>query len=149
MKAERDAAKTAAKAALKDLADLRATTLSDSERAIAEAKKAGGAEVAAKLTTRIRLIEVRLALTAAGAQPSLVALAARADEFTGLQVSEDGEVSGLEEAVAAFKTAHKDIFTAPPKPTPGSADGGPRTPATPKATDLASAVAAQLASPRS
>jgi hypothetical protein len=149
MKAEREAAKERAKAAEKALADLQAATLSDSEKAIAEAKKAGGAEVLAKVTARIRQAEARAALIAAGAQASLVDLAVRADEFTALKVSDDGEIEGLEAAIAAFQKAHPDIFTKPAKPAPGSADGGPRPPGTPKATDLTSAVAAKLAGPTS
>jgi hypothetical protein len=39
-----------------------------------------------------------------------VSLAARADEFGALKVTDDGEVDGLDDAVGAFKKAHPDLF---------------------------------------
>lgn len=126
MKAERNAANDRAKAATEELERIKAASLSEGEKAIAEAKKTGATEAASKLTSRIRTTEARAALITAGAVPSLVDLAVKADEFANVKVSDDGEVSGLEEAVAAFKKAHPDVFAKSAAPGPGSADQGPR-----------------------
>lgn len=120
--ARRDAEK-ARQAAVDELERLKAATLSDAEKAIAEAKKAGAAEVSAKLSTRIRSSEVRAALIGAGAASSLLDLAIRADEFAALEVTDDGAIEGLDEALAAFRKGHPDVFTKAGA-TPGSGDTG-------------------------
>lgn len=137
MKAERKAAEDRAKAAEAELERIKVANLSDAEKAIAEAKKTGATEAAAKLTSRIRTTEVRAALIGAGAVGSLVDLAVKADEFASVKVSEDGEVSGLDEAVAALKKAHPELFAKAAAPGAGSADQGPRggtAPTTPAKT---------------
>jgi hypothetical protein len=122
MKAERDAEQRARKAAEKALDELRLAGATDTEKAIAKAKADGAAEVTGRFHDQIRRSEVRVALTAAGMNPGVIDLAARADEFAALKVGDDGAVDGLDRVVAAFKTAHGDLF-AGKRPT-GSADAG-------------------------
>lgn len=114
------------KAVQKELDDLKAQSLTDSERAVADAKKAGAAEVTERFHGQIRRAEIRTALTGAGINASVLDLAAKADEFAALKVTEDGDVQGLDAAVEAFKKARPDLFTAAkaaPRPDSGL---GPR-----------------------
>lgn len=130
MKAERDAATAVAKAAEKERDELKAAGLSESERAVADAKKAGAAEVTERFHSQIRRAEVRAALTSAGITPSVLDLATKADEFSALKVNEDGDVVGLDGVVDAFKKARPELFAAKATPRPGDAGLGPRgTPA--------------------
>jgi len=119
-----DAAERDLKALKTQLEELQNAQKSDDEKAISQAKKDGAAEASAKLTAAIRRSEVRTALTAAGANPALLDLAAKADEFAALDVSDAGEVTGLAQAVEAFKKGHPEVFGKPA--TPGTADGGTR-----------------------
>lgn len=112
MKAERDADRLARKTAEGELEKLRTASLSDSEKAVKEAKEAGASEASAKFQAQIRRSEVRTALTAAGITPGLLDLATKADEFASLKVTDDGEVEGLAAAVTAFKKDHQDVFGA-------------------------------------
>ena len=110
--------------------ELQAKHLTEAEKAVAEAKKAGSAEATEKWTAQIRRAEVRSALTGAGINASVLDLAAKADEFAALTVSDDGEVTGLDAAVEAFKRARPDLFTPKATPRPGDSGLGPRgTPA--------------------
>jgi hypothetical protein len=144
MKAERNAAVTAAKAAERELEQLRAANQTDSEKAIAAARKAGADEVTERLHARVRRAETKLALARAGAVPSLIEDLAGAAEFSGLKVDDADQVAGLDDAIKAHRSRVPDAYRAPAAPGPGSVDGGPRAPGTPRATDLASAVAARL-----
>jgi hypothetical protein len=146
MKAERNAAVAQSKADKKALEEHLSATQSDSEKAIAQAKKDGAAEVTAKWSAQVRRSEVRAALTGAGINVSVLDLAVNAAEFGTLKVTEDGEVEGLSQAVAAFKTARADLFKT--APVPGTADGGARPGGTPPAKDLESAIAAHYAQPK-
>lgn len=101
-----------------------AAALTDTEKAIAQAKKDGGAEVLAKVQSQIRRSEVRAALTAAGVNAALLDLAVKADEFGALAISDEGEVDGLGAAVEAFRKGHPDLFTKPVQA--GTAGGGNR-----------------------
>ena len=105
--------------------ELENATRSDTEKAVAQARKEGAAEVEQRYQARIRSSEVKVALAAAGmADPDPVL---GASEFAALKVTDAG-VEGLTEAVEEFKTAHPSLFT-PSRPM-GSADGGARgTPA--------------------
>lgn len=126
MKAERDAATASAKAAERERDELKAAGLTDSERAIADAKKAGAAEVTERFHGQIRRAEVRSALTAAGINPQVLDLAAKADEFAALKVTDDGDVTGLEAAVDGFRKSHVDLFAAKGARPAGDAGLGPR-----------------------
>lgn len=124
---ERAARKAAEKLAAdnaKRIEELENASKSDSEKAIAQAKKDGAAEVLVRVHDQVRRSEVKAALTAAGINPSVLDLATKADEFAALKVSDDGEVEGLAAAVEAFKKARVDLFTKPA--AAGSADGGAR-----------------------
>lgn len=111
--------------------ELENASRSETEKAVANARKEGEAAAEARYQTRIRASEVRAALQKAGmADPDPVLGAA---EFAALKVS-DGGVEGLEAAVSAFKTAHPSLFppTKPsgdigqgPRGAPASADPGP------------------------
>lgn len=124
---ERAAAKASelrAKAAETALAELKAASQTEAERAVTQARKDGAAEVLERVQAQIRRSEVKSALTAAGVNPAFLALAVKADEFANLTVDDDGEVEGLTEAVAALKSANKALFTS--EPAAGTADGGGR-----------------------
>lgn len=122
-KSARDALKRA-ETAEKELEKLRTASLSEHEKAIAEAKAAGASEATEVANARVRKAEVRRALTASGIQATELELAALSPDFGGLTVGEDGEIDGLEAAVTSFKAAHPSLFG---KPAPvGSADGGVR-----------------------
>ena len=146
MKAERNAAIAASKAAERELEQLRTATLSDSEKAIAAARKAGADEVTERLHARVRRAEVKLALAGAGATPSLIEDLANAAEFAALKVDDSDLVTGLDDALKAHRSRVPDAYRAPATAGPGSIDGGPRASGAPRATDLASAVAARLGS---
>lgn len=125
--AERKAAREAlkrAEAAEKELEKLRTASLSEQEKALAEARKAGAQEAQQAASVRVRKAEVRRSLTAAGIQATELELAALSPDFGDLTVGEAGDIEGLEEAVTAFRAAHPSLF-AKPVPT-GSADGGVR-----------------------
>lgn len=124
MKAERDAARQAAADAKRRADDLELATKSDAEKAIAQAKQEGAAEVTAKWSDAVRRAEVKAALTVAGINSSLLDWATSAPEFASLKVSESGEVEGLADAIKAVKAAKPDLFTKPG--TSGTADGGAR-----------------------
>lgn len=129
MKAERDTARREAAEAKRQLAELADAGKSEHERAIAEAKKAGAAEVLERVHGQVRRSEVRAALLAAGVNASLIDLASRADQFASLKVTEEGTVEGLDGAVEAFRKATPELFVKP-KPASGDAGLGPRgTPA--------------------
>lgn len=122
MKAERDDAVKAAKAAKTALETLQSSTASDTDKALAAARAEGAAEVAGKLHGAIRRSEVKVALARAGINPAILDLAVNASEFAGLTVTEDGEIEKLAETVAMFKGTHGDLFKV--LPTSGSADLG-------------------------
>jgi hypothetical protein len=147
MKAERNAAIAASKAAERELEQLKAASLSESEKAIVAARKAGADEVTERLHARVRRAETKLALARAGAVPSLIEDLANAAEFASLTVDDADQVAGLDDAIKAHKARVPDAYRAPAAAGPGSVDGGPRAPGTPRATDLASAVAARLGTP--
>ena len=103
-------------------------------------------EVTERLHARVRRAETKLALARAGAVPSLIEDLANAAEFAGLVVDDADQVTGLDDAIKAHRSRVPDAYRAPAAQGPGSVDGGPRAPGTPRATDLASAVAARLGS---
>jgi len=132
MKAAKRAAEAEAKTARDELEKLRAATATDAEKALAQAKKDGAAEVLTKAQVMVRRSEVRAALASAGLSGTLLDLAARADEFANLKVTDDGDVEGLAVAVEAFKKATPDLFKATAAGNGRAPDfgGGPRgTPA--------------------
>jgi hypothetical protein len=127
---ERDRAEKAER----ELARVTRANLTENERAIADAKAAGELAATERFTGAVRRSEVQRALLSAGIDPSLIDIAARADQFAALKVSPDGAVEGVEAAVESFKKATPALFTKPSgRPDTGL---GPRgTPAT-GGTDL-------------
>lgn len=124
MKLERNDAVKASRALQARLEELENASKSETDKAIAQAKKDGAAEVLVRVQAQVRRSEVRTALIAQGINANVLDLAAKADEFGALEVTDDGDVTGLAEAVKAFKAARPDLFTkAPPV---GTADGGNR-----------------------
>lgn len=126
MKAERDAALESAKVTARAHDELKAKHQTESERALDDAKKAGASEVTERFHGQIRRAEIRTALTGAGINASVLDLAAKADEFAALKVTEEGEVAGLDAAVEAFRKARPDLFSAKATPRPSDAGLGPR-----------------------
>lgn len=126
LQAERKAAREATKraeAAERELEALRTANQSDQEKAIAAARKEGAAEAKAQADARVRRSEVRRVLATAGCVD--VDIAAMAGDFSDLAVTEDGDVEGLDKAVAEFQKAHPTLFGSK-RPT-GSADAGSTT----------------------
>lgn len=144
IKAERDRASAAEKE--RDqfrtrLEELENASKSEHEKAVAQAKREGAAEVATRYEAAIRRSEVRAALTAAGVPSSLVDLASRADGFASLKVNDEGRVSGLDDAVKAFKDATPDLFgKAGPVARPADFGGGPRSAAATGGGDMNSLI---------
>lgn len=116
-------AEKASKALQARIEELENATRSDTDKAIAQAKKDGAAEVTERFHAQVRRAEVKAALTAGGINPAFLDLATKADEFASLPVDDDGAVKGLNEAVEAFKKAMPDMFRTTAKPDFG---GGPR-----------------------
>lgn len=134
LRAEREARAAAVKEATDlrtRLEELENASKSDHEKALAQAKREGAAEVADRYHAAIRRSEVRAALVGAGVSPSVLDLAVRADQFSGLKVTDDGEVAGLTEAVEAFRKTMPDLFAKPTAPRGADFGGGHRgTPVT-------------------
>lgn len=140
--ARRDAADRASKLE-KELNDLKAKSLTDTERAIVEAKSAGATEVTERFHAQIRRSEVKSALVSAGINQSVLDLAVKADAFAALKVSDAGEVEGLDEAVKAFKKGRADLFGK--LASDGSSDGGAQGDAPSRASTLEGAIDAHYA----
>lgn len=115
------------RARLKELEDAASTTQqrnqTDAEKAVAAARKEGGAEVLARVQGQLRRAGVKTALVAAGVNAEVLDLATKDDVFSDLDVNEDGDVEGIDAAVAALKKARPSLFV---KPTPGDFGGGNR-----------------------
>ena len=111
---------------------LKAASQSDVERAIAKARRDGAAESTTKFQAQLRRAGVKSALVAAGVNAELLDLVTRDDVFADLDVTEDGEVAGLDAAIAALRKARPSIFG-----KPGDFGGGNRgaTPETPVSMD--------------
>lgn len=124
LRAELKAEADARKAAEKERDDLKLATASDSDKAIAAARKEAEDAVRKSGHDAIRREAVRGALAAAGINASVIDLAVHANEFAGLKVDDSWSVEGLDEAIKAFKATKADLFTKPA--IPGSADGGAR-----------------------
>lgn len=114
-----------AKAAEGRLAELEAAGQSESQRAIAQAKREATAEANAKWEARVREAEVRGALRGAGiANERFLDLAVAAPEFRRLKVdAENGTVEGVAEAMAEVKKAYPEAFVKPTPPKDGAYDG--------------------------
>lgn len=143
LEAERTARRDAeerAKAAERERDELKLATASDSEKAIAAAKKEGASEVIARVHATARRAAVREALVTAGAMPTLIADLAKADEFASLKVNDDDEVDAKElaDALAKHKARVPDAYKA--AAAAGSADGGSRSGDKEPAKDLTTAL---------
>lgn len=108
------------------LEELENASKSDHEKAIAQAKRDGAAEVTGRYENTIRVLAVRSALAAAGVNPAFVDLASRADVFTALKVNGEGEVQGIDDAVKALRDATPDLFVPKSQQRPTDFGGGPR-----------------------
>jgi hypothetical protein len=122
-RAQRREAEKRAKAATDELEALRASQLSEHEKAIALARKEALAEAMTKAHAMVRRAEVRRALASAGIVADSLELAAAAREFATLDVDDDGQVVELDKAVGAFRSAHPSLFAAA-RPAAGNFDGG-------------------------
>lgn len=110
--AEREAQRRA-EAAERELADLRAATATDQEKALAQARREAAAEERAKFETKLRRAEVRSALRSAGlANDALVELALKSDHFAALAVDDEGRVTDLEKAITQLKKDAPELFAA-------------------------------------
>lgn len=124
-----------AKKADEDAEAARQAAMSDQERAVEDAKKAGRAEAVSELGQRIAAAELRAALTGLVPDPSLIVEDVNLAKF----VTDDGEVDN--DAVAAFRAKYlgqKPSFQ-------GSADGGPQGDSTQEPTLDEQIAAAQKA----
>jgi hypothetical protein len=134
LKEERAARATAERerdALTKELETLRGSTQSDSERAVAQARREAEAAERAKWQDRIRAVEVRGALRGAGlVNDHFLALATSAPEFKELTVADDGTVSGVTAAIEQFRTNYPEAFPKAGGTSPGTVAAGPQTPPT-------------------
>lgn len=139
LKAERDARAAAEKQrdeAQRRFEDLENASKSDHEKALAQAKRDGAAEVATRYQDAIRRSEVRAALIQAGLAVNLVDLASRSDQFTELRVTDAGAVQGLDAAIEAFRKATPELFAKPTAPRSPDFGGGPRGAPATDGTDM-------------
>ena len=126
-------------AAEKELADLRAASATDQEKALAAARREAAAEERAKFETKLRRAEVRSALRAAGlGSDALLELAMKSDLFATLALDEEGRVADLEKAISALRRDAPELFAAAPA---GTVTRGVVTPQPVRPIDLESAVA--------
>lgn len=133
LQAERDARAAEKKRADEleaELTKIREATASESEKAIAQAKREAQAESDAKWKQRFVQAEVRGALRGAGiANDRFLAMALADTAFSGLAVDGDGNVTGVADAVEAFKTAVPEAFkAAEPQPPKGQPRQGVQPP---------------------
>ena len=111
--------KQRATAAEQELEKLRGSTQTEQERAIREARREGAQELLGK----VRVALAKVALKAAGiTNARLLQTMARDDAFLKVKITDEGEIEGLDEAVAEFKEATKDLLEKP-APTPGGTWG--------------------------
>jgi hypothetical protein len=121
-----DLAELRAKA--KRLDDIEAASKSELEKA---QERIAAAEATAKTATDRAQAALRRAAVVAAAQragavdPDAVLALIPQDAVT---VSDDGSVTGVDEAVKALLDAKQYLVGKPPTPSPGGADGGPRGP---------------------
>jgi hypothetical protein len=123
VRAERRAAEDRAKRAEAELEQLRAASLSEHDKAIAQARKEATAETERTWSARLRSAEVARALQAAGATPDALDLAVLDPSFAALAIDDEGRVDGLDAAVAAFRKARPSLF-AVARAAAGNFDGG-------------------------
>lgn len=90
--------------------ELQRSSLSDHEKAIADAVKAAKAETAATYEAERTRDKVRLALMGAGIQASVIELAVRAPDFDGVKPDE------IEDKVKAFVKTQPALFAKPSLP---------------------------------
>lgn len=107
--------------------ELRTKHQTAEEKALEAARKEGATTERGRTDGIIRRAEVKAALGAAGLMPSVLDMAVHADDFAALKVNDDGQVQGLEAAIAGFKAKRSDLFR-----SAGTTDfgQGPRPPAT-------------------
>lgn len=120
---------------------LKAATQTETERLVTAARKEGAAEVMTKVQAQLRRAGVKSALITAGVNTELLDLATKDDVFADLSVTDEGDVDGLDAAIASLRKARPSLFT---KVTPGDFGGGNRgaTPdAKPSMSDLLRAAA--------
>jgi hypothetical protein len=123
LRAERRAAEDRARRAEAELEQLRAASLSEHDKAIAQARKEATAEAERTWSARLRSAEVARALQAASATPDALDLAVLDPSFAALAIDDEGRVDGLDTAVAAFRKARPSLF-ATSRPAAGNFDGG-------------------------
>lgn len=111
---ERDARKAAVQRQKElevELEQLRASNQSESDKALTKARKEGAADERARVQGQLRRSGVKSALVAAGVNAELLDLATKDDVFADLKVSDEGEVEGLDAAIAALRKARPSLFT--------------------------------------
>jgi hypothetical protein len=144
--AERKAAKEAQdalKAAQDELEALRATTLTDQEKALNAAKREAAAEVSAKYDSKLIRADLRGRLKAAGmANDALVELALKSDAFAGVKLDEEGRVIDGDKLIEALKKETPELFATPAGPGNGTVTAGAQTGAPVPPKDLESAILA-------
>jgi len=131
-RAAAEAAEARARKAEEELDKLRKASQTEAEKALEQAKREGWTQAA----DLVRRSEVRRALTAAGCR--FVDLAAKADEFAGLEVTEQGAVKDLDKAIERFRNANPDAFGAGGRPA--DYGGGPRGQAAGSGIDMNSLI---------
>lgn len=111
IRAELREAASRAEAAEKERDELRSGSQTEHDRALNQTRREAATEERQKWTARIRTAEVRGALRAAGiVSEKFLTLAMAASEFSNLKVDEDGNVEGVEAAVATFREDYPEAF---------------------------------------
>jgi predicted GNAT family acetyltransferase len=139
MKAERDGAQRAAKAAERELETMRTASQTDQEKLLSTAKREAAAEERAKFETMLRRAGVRSELRAKGLSESLAELALKDDRFAVLKVDDGGRVTEVDKAVEAFLKDFPEMVT---PAHPGTVTAGAQTGAPAQPANLEEAIAA-------
>lgn len=122
---KRQEAEKAAKQAARELETLRASSMTDQEKAIAEARKSATNEVLAKANARIVNAEIRAAAAGKLANPSAATKFLDASDF---QVDDDGDVdrNAIDKAIDRLLKDEPYLAVPASNRATGSADGGAR-----------------------
>ena len=115
------------------LEEARLAQMSEQEKAVAEARKAGELDATSKVQTRLFAAETKVAAAGKLADPSLLADPDVALKLLGLDqipVTPDGDIDSeaISQAIDTLVEGRPflGLSGATPKPPPGSADGGPQ-----------------------
>ncbi|GAA4082689.1 phage scaffolding protein [Actinomadura miaoliensis] len=131
---ERQAAKRALREAQQQLAELKRSSESETERAQREAAEKAAAEVEKKYKPLVVRTTAKAALIDAGVPKDKLDRMIRLMNLDDIEVTDDGEVDGIDAQIAELQEEYPELFTQPepPRRKPSgakAADGADKPPA--------------------